>query len=63
MNKNRFLISNLTEEQIEIIFEMMDHFNRDKNVNKIAKKCMSSIIRYDHTDYNKLAKDVKGVRR
>mgnify|MGYP001300268913 FL=1 len=62
MPQNRFLISNLTEEQIDIIFEMMDHFNGDKNANKIAKKCLSNIIKYDHTDYNKLANDVKGVR-
>ena len=62
MPQNRFLISNLTEEQIDIIFEMMEHFNGDKNANKIAKKCLSNIIKYDHTDYNKLANDVKGVR-
>jgi hypothetical protein len=63
MNKDRFLISNLTEEQIDIIFEILDHFNGDKNANKLARKCLSNIIKYDHTDYNKLAKDVKGVRR
>ena len=62
MNKDRFLISNLTEEQIDIIFEILDHFNGDKNANKLARKCLSNIIIYDHSDYKEIAKKVNGVR-
>ncbi len=62
MNKDRFLISNLTNDQIQLIFSMMDHHNEDKEVNALARKLNSNIIKYDHSDYKKIAKKVKGVR-
>ena len=62
MNENRFLICNLTYEQIQLIFSMMDHHNEDKKVNALGRKLNSNIIRYSHSDYKKIAKKVKAVR-
>ena len=41
---------------------MMDHHNEDKEVNALARKLNSNIIKYDHSDYKEIAKKVKGVR-
>mgnify|MGYP005631581775 CR=1 FL=1 len=59
MNKDRFLISNLTNDQIQLIFSMMDHHNEDKEVNALARKLNSNIIKYDHSDYKEIAKKVQ----